>query len=472
MAMAGKISISFHTRVFLTTLALCWILVGTVMFFQYLREKEFKNELLNAELQIYNNRIIEGLADGVAIETLVADSLAPVCPLRVTLIDRDGTVFYDSNSRTPMPTANHNSRPEVIAARANGVGRTVERYSVSDDDIYFYSAKAGDNGLVVRSAALYTHNLREFLRADSSLLWLMALMTMAMSLVAFFATRRISQSIKRLNRFAERAERGESIYDDCAFPNNELGNIAGHIVRLYVQRDREHREALALEQDRTRLKKQLTNNINHELKTPVASMLVCLELLRDHPELPDAEKEEFIRRIHDNALRLSMLLKDLSTITRIDEAPEMIERQAVDLRRLIDTVAADAQLRGNVDVKVDVPHLTINGNPGLLESIFSNLIGNALAHSGCTVITITADTDGNFTFSDNGSGLPDDVLPHIFERFYRVDSGRSRATGGTGLGLAIVRNAVAFHGGKIEVCNDSGLKFLFNLSGCQPENSQ
>lgn len=462
--MTGRIRLSFHSRVFLTTLALCWILVGTVMFFQYRREKEFKAELLDAELQICNNRIIEGLADGVAIETLVSDSLAPFCPLRVTLIDRDGTVFYDNNSRTPMPTANHNSRPEVIAARAKGVGRAVERYSESDDDIYFYSAKAGDNGLVVRSAALYTHNLREFLRADSSVLWLMALMTMAMSLVAFFATRRISQSIIRLNRFAERAERGESIYDDCAFPNDELGSIAGHIVRLYVQRDREHREALALEQDRTRLKKQLTNNINHELKTPVASMLVSLDLLRDHPELPEARKEEFIRRIHDNALRLSSLLKDVSTITRIEEAPEMIERQPVDMRGLIDAIVADARLRTDVRIDVDIPPLTVSGNRRLLESVFSNLIDNALTYSGCTVITIKADSAGNFTFSDNGAGLPDDVLPHIFERFYRVDSGRSRATGGTGLGLAIVRNAIAFHGGEISVSNDRGLKFTFTLS--------
>lgn len=462
--MTGRIRLSFHSRVFLTTLALCWILVGTVMFFQYRREKEFKAELLDAELQICNNRIIEGLADGVAIETLVSDSLAPFCPLRVTLIDRDGTVFYDNNSRTPMPTANHNSRPEVIAARAKGVGRAVERYSESDDDIYFYSAKAGDNGLVVRSAALYTHNLREFLRADSSVLWLMALMTMAMSLVAFFATRRISQSIIRLNRFAERAERGESIYDDCAFPNDELGSIAGHIVRLYVQRDREHREALALEQDRTRLKKQLTNNINHELKTPVASMLVSLDLLRDHPELPEARKEEFIRRIHDNALRLSSLLKDVSTITRIEEAPEMIERQPVDMRGLIDSIVADARLRTDVRIDVDVPPLTVKGNRRLLESVFSNLIDNALTYSGCSVITIKADSAGNFTFSDNGAGLPDDALPHIFERFYRVDSGRSRATGGTGLGLAIVRNAIAFHGGEISVSNDRGLKFTFTLS--------
>lgn len=447
----------------MTTLALCWILVGTVMLFQYLREKEFKAELLDAELQIYNNRIIEGLADGIAIETLVSDSLAPFCPLRVTLIDRDGIVFYDNNNRTPMPTANHNSRPEVITARAKGVGRSVERYSESDDDIYFYSAKAGDNGLVVRSAALYTHNLREFLRADSSLIWLMAIMTMAMSLVAFFATRRISQSITRLNRFAERAERGDSIYDDCAFPNDELGSIAGHIVRLYVQRDREHREALALEQDRTRLKKQLTNNINHELKTPVASMLVSLELLRDHPELPDARKEEFIRRIHDNALRLSSLLKDVSVLTRIEEAPEIIERQPVGLRGLIDAIVSDTRLRSDVRIDIDVPQLTINGNRRLLESIFSNLIDNAIAYSGCTVISITADNEGNFTFSDNGCGVPDDALPHIFERFYRVDSGRSRATGGTGLGLAIVRNAVAFHGGEISVCNDRGLKFSFNF---------
>ena len=134
------------------------------------------------------------------------------------------------------------------------------------------------------------------------------------------------------------------------------------------------------------------------------------------------------------------------------------------MRGLIDSIVADARLRTDVRIYVDVPPLTVKGNRRLLESVFSNLIDNALAYSGCTVITIKADSAGNFTFSDNGAGLPDDVLPHIFERFYRVDSGRSRTNGGTGLGLAIVRNAIAFHGGEISVSNDRGLKFTFTLS--------
>lgn len=268
----------------------------------------------------------------------------------------------------------------------------------------------------------------------------------------------------RLNRFAEKAEKGEKIFNDEAFPNDELGSIAGHIVRLCIQRDRQHREALRQEQDKIRLKKQLTNNINHELKTPVASILVCLELLRDHPELPEGKKTELNSLIYTNAQRLSSLLKDISTITRMDDGPEMIQKENVNLYEIITDVVASEQLRTDMKITVSVPRLTVNGNRQLLESIFRNLIENAISYSGGTEIKIIADNEGNFTVSDNGTGIPEDCLPHIFERFYRIDKGRSRATGGTGLGLSIVRNAVAMHGGRITVANKNGLIFRFRIS--------
>ena len=292
----------------------------------------------------------------------------------------------------------------------------------------------------------------------------MTAITLVISVIAFITTHKISTSIMRLNRFAEKAEKGEKIFNDEAFPNDELGSIAGHIVRLYIQRDRQHREALRQEQDKIRLKKQLTNNINHELKTPVASILVCLELLRDHPELPEGKKTELNSLIYTNAQRLSSLLKDISTITRMDDGPEMIQKENVNLYEIITDVVASEQLRTDMKITVSVPRLTVNGNRQLLESIFRNLIENAISYSGGTEIKIIADNEGNFTVSDNGTGIPEDCLPHIFERFYRIDKGRSRATGGTGLGLSIVRNAVAMHGGRITVANKNGLIFRFRIS--------
>lgn len=463
--MAGnRIRFSFHSRVLLLVLTMSWLLVGTFMVFQYRREKAFKEQLLDCELQMHNRRILDDIARGVPVDSIIDHIGSPLDNLRISLIDNDGNVIFDNNDSTPFPSGDHNSRPEVIEARKSGIGHSVSRYSVSDNCSYFYSAMRGDDGIVIRSAAPYTHSLQEVLKADSSILWIMIAFAIVLSLASYVASHKISLSIRRLNLFAEKAEKGERIYNDEAFPHDELGSIASHIVRLYIQRDEQHREALRQEKDKIRLKKQLTNNIHHELKTPVASILVCLELLRDHPEmLPEEKKRELNDRIFANAQRLNSLLKDVAAITRMDEGEEMIEKAPVDLAELVNDVVTEERLRTSMNITVDMPQLKISGNRQLLESIFRNLIDNAISYSGGSEIVIKADSEGNFTVSDNGCGVPDEHLPHIFERFYRIDKGRSRGAGGTGLGLSIVRNAVGIHGSDISVTNNGGLQFRFRL---------
>ncbi len=467
MGMDGRINIGFHTRIFVMVLMICWVLVGTFVVFQYQREKEFKTILLDSQLQTFNSGIIEDLRCGLTADSAASHVTSPVNDIRLTLIARDGKVIYDNNDKTPFPTTDHNNRPEVLEARMKGHGHSSERHSQSDDVSYFYSAQRseemGDDGVVVRSAAPYTHSLREFLKIDSRLIWFMIILTLFMSFFAYFATRKISTSIKRLNVFAGKAEKGEEIYEDEAFPKDELGSIASHIVRLYVQRDEGYREALRQEQDKIRLKKQLTNNINHELKTPVASILVSLELLREHPEMDESMKRDFMDRLYSNATRLDNLLKDISEITRMDEGIGVIRKSAVRLKPLIDNVVRDMRLRTDMKIVVDVPDITVIGNCSLLESVFKNLIDNAIAYSGGDTIVVKCDNECNFIVSDNGCGIPQEHLPYIFERFYRIDKGRSRESGGTGLGLAIVRNAVAIHGGKIKAESNKGLTFRFNL---------
>lgn len=464
MAMVGRLKLSFHQRVLLTVLCLCWLLVGVFMIFQYNREKEFKVELLKSELQAYNIRILDGLHRGENVDSIVSRIGLPIDDLRVTLIGKDGEVIYDNNGKTPFPTANHNGRPEVVMSRAGGAGYAVYRHSESDNVDYFYSSRLGDDGIVVRTAMPYTHTLEEVLRADSTLLWVLAGITVVMSLIGYMAARKISVTIARLNRFACKAEKGESIYGEDKFPRDELGSIADHIVRLYVQRDVQHREAMRQEQDKIRLKRQLTNNINHELKTPVSAILTCMELLRDHPELAEDKRHAFEERIYNSARRLEALLRDVSMITRMEEGSGMIERKPVELSALVCRVVEEEQFKTEMQIHINVPEIEICGNKTLLESIFRNLIDNAIAYSGGFDIYIEADRAGNFIFRDNGCGISEQHLPHIFERFYRVDEGRARKDGGTGLGLAIVRHAVLFHGGDITVSSHNGLCFNFRLT--------
>lgn len=461
MGMAGRIKFSFQMRILLMMLGSCWLLAGAVMAFQYHREKEYKSELMNARLQAHNARILDDLRKGESIGSVVGRISLPTENLRVTLVDREGRVVYDSSPRPPY--SNHNSRQEVTAARSKGEGYAIVRVSEGDDISYFYSAMLGEDGMVVRSAAPYTHSLTEFLAVDSTMLWIIGSLTLLISIAAFLATRKVAVSIRRLNQFAEMAEKGGRIYDGYTFPHDELGNIAANIVKLYAQREEQHRTTIRLEQDKARLKRQLTNNINHELKTPVASILVSLDLIDDHPDIPDAKKKDVLARIRANAERLGALLKDVSTITRMEDGHGMIDRKLIDLKALIEDVAEGERLRTDMDIIVRVPPLSIMGDSGLLESIFHNLIDNAIAYSGGSEITIAADSEGNFRVWDNGNGIAPEHLPHIFERFYRVDDGRTRLSGGTGLGLSIVRNAVAVHGGTIKAVSIRGLMFAFNL---------
>ncbi len=236
----------------------------------------------------------------------------------------------------------------------------------------------------------------------------------------------------------------------------------------------EHNIALEQEQEKIRIKRQLSNNINHELKTPICSILGYLEMILGNEDLDMATTRKFIQKSYDQAERLRHLMTDLSTITRIDEASSMIERETIDLNSIIESVIDDTTLQAkerNIEVidRITTP-LKIEGNNSLLYSIFRNLVDNAIAYSGGRRVTIELvaedSTHLHLVVQDNGIGVEQRHLPHLFERFYRVDKGRSRKAGGTGLGLSIVKNAVLFHNGQIEArtSRNGGLEFAFSLS--------
>lgn len=467
---------SYSQRLFLWLLGYSLLLVSCFICFQYYREKRFKAETLDAQLQLVNRHLLDELAGGSDVRSLSAVQAYPFDELRISVIDTAGHVVYDNTLDTIRTS--HLTRTEIAEALRSGAGYTVRRDSESTGKSYFYSATLGTNGYVVRSAVPYSVSLMGLLRADFGFLWIMGSVTVLMCVLGYFATRRLGLHILRLNRFAERAERGERIYDTAPFPQDELGSISNHIVRLYADlqqanadRDREHRAALHEQQEKERIKKQLTNNINHELKTPVASIQACIEtlLLRD---LTPGKREEFLRRCLANTERMKRLLADVSLITRMDDAPAAIAREPLDLAAVAaeaveeyDLVAAS---RGMVIENGITGPLPMRGNPSLLSSVFRNLLDNAVAYSGGRIIRLSllegADDRIAFSVADDGCGVPAEHLPRLFERFYRIDKGRSRTAGGTGLGLSIVKNAVQLHGGTVAATNRPGGGLLFTIT--------
>lgn len=473
--------INYQTRIFLVIAVFTWVITFAFFAVQYTREYEYKVDLLNARLQEINSRIISDIAEGKSVDDNYVRKLSAGDSLRVSIIDVNGRVLFDSNGKNVR--ANHSDRKEVKEALANGNGFTIRRQSETNDYDYFYSATRADS-VIVRSALPYNNDLISKLDINSIYGYIIVVVTCVLTLFAFFASRRIGLNVKNLRDFANCAEKGDiSSFSTAEFPKDELGEISGHIINLYKnlkrtaeERDRSMREAIFEESEKNRIKQQLTNNINHELKTPVHAIQACLEtLVNNGDKLPDALRKDLIEKSYQNVKRLTSLLLDVSVLTRMNEAPEKIMLDLVNVSELVNDVAKDmlslypAEKFMSIHLNIPDDNIIVHGNLALLESIFKNLIVNAEMHSGGTEINLSCikGDDGyvHFVFYDNGKGVPKEHLYKIFERFYRVDEGRSRANGGTGLGLSIVRNAVAFHKGNISVKNrpEGGLQFNFTI---------
>lgn len=586
----SKNLMSFSRQLFLSVIALFLAFVICFIAFQYRREKEYKVELLNTQLQNYNDRMSDFLRiqDTLHIDMLnIYVKTHHMDNLRVTVINKDGEVMFDNLGKTPSEFNNHLTRQEIKQALKKGSGFDISRISESVGGKFFYSAKYYDDlGIIIRSALPYNINLARDLKADSHYIWFALIISLVLIGIFYSFTHKLGMSIKQLQQFAMKADRNEPIDNDIqrAFPRNELGEISQHIIQiyhrlhktkenLYIEREklithlRMSHEGLGVftkkkkeilvnnlfiqyinfisdknlantediftipelqpisdflikdkemsmaneekrmsfevekngrifaigciifqddsfeisindmtqEEEQARMKRQLTQNIAHELKTPVSSIQGYLETIVNNPDLPRERINAFLERSYAQSNRLTHLLRDISLLTRMEEAPNMAEKETVNLSLLVQDIFSEVALQleeKQIKAQNMIPEgLTIQGNPSLIYSIFRNLTDNAIAYAGTQIdITVSCFRQDNqfyyFSFADTGVGIGAEHLGRLFERFYRIDKGRSRKLGGTGLGLAIVKNAVLLHGGSIFAKNNpnGGLEFIFSLA--------
>ena len=580
-----KHCISFSWRLFLSVIALFIAFALCFIAYQYQREKAYKVELLDMQLQDYNERLHMQLHQ--LNDSLWEDELARYIArymnkdLRVTIISLQGKVIYDKREDSVL-MENHIGRPEIQEALRDGKGYNVRRLSATTGVTYFYSATLYDK-FIIRSALPYNLNLLQHLSADPHYIWFTVTITLILIFLFYRYTARLGKAVNQLREFAKRADKNEPIDTDTDFPHNELGEISGHIVQIY-KRLRETKEALYIEREKlithlqtsreglgvftkdkkeilvnnlftqysnlisdsnleetedifaisefksitafidkmskrptseekrmsininkngrvfiveciifqdlcfeisindvsqeeeqVRLKRQLTQNIAHELKTPVSSIQGYLETIVSNENLPREKMEVFLERCYAQSNRLTRLLRDISVLTRMDEAANMIDMEKVDISvlvaNIVNEVALELEEKHITVVNTLRPRIQLRGNYSLLYSIFRNLMDNAIAYAGTHIrINISCFREDEnfyyFSFADTGVGVAPEHLNRLFERFYRVDKGRSRKLGGTGLGLAIVKNAVLIHGGTISAKNNQGggLEFVFTLA--------
>lgn len=265
---------------------------------------------------------------------------------------------------------------------------------------------------------------------------------------------------ERLNNYSMRINKNGKIFDvqTVVFEDNSFEIGIKDVTELEYTRH---------------LKQEMTNNIAHELRTPVTSLRAYLETL-DSQELPMEKQIQFIHRAYVQSVRLSNIVDDVSLISKMEESGSQFKKERVDVAQIIDDVRIDLIDKiTQHNIKLDVTlgeDMHLMGNYTLLYSIFRNLIDNSIAYAGTGVNVVINNymADDNFlyfSYYDTGKGVDEHHLNRLFERFYRADEGRTRDSGGSGLGLSIVRNAVKFHDGEVQVKNrkDAGLEFLFTL---------
>lgn len=466
---------SFQRNLFFSIVSIFILFAVCFGIYQHQREKVYKIDILNTRLQMFNYKTMRSLGEqGILCDsTFLAYTKAhSIEGMRVTVIDTNGKVLQDSDDNKIDSLSNHLKRHEVQETLIHGSGYDIKRTSETTHETYFYSATKFKN-LIIRTAVPYSTELTEFLQTDYSYIYYTIFLTFLLVIVLYLNTSRISRHIEHLREFAIKAENGEKLDHELErrLPNDELGDISHTIITLYWKLRHS-------EEDKARIKRQLTQNAAHELKTPAMSIHGYIESILDNPNMPSEKRQYFLERCFAQSERMNRLLMNMAQLTRLDEMPMILSQPAkqvthVDIVPIIKNVLEDTALQLNetgIQHEVELPEKLIISSPlsdpeETLYSIFRNLVDNAIFYAtGASLIRISF-KDGEFSFSDNGIGVSPKHLPYLFERFYRVDKGRSRKMGGTGLGLAIVKNAVAAHGGTItaHTTPGGGLTFKFTF---------
>ena len=470
-------NLSFSTRLFLTVLLLFITFVSCFIFFQYNREKMYKTELLNTKLQSLNVSLYEltkyyGLSDSLIMQFAEGtETVEGIAKPRFTVIKDDGLVIYDSENKRSMD--NHSDRPEIRKAMHDKSAYVISRRSDTMKRDYFYSATYfKDAGIVVRSSLPYDINLNKMLSVDIEYILVILVVTAILLLLLFRYTRNIGKVFHQLNQFFTRAKSGEDISQvNIKFPGNGLGDLARHIIELYG----EIRES---EEDKARLKRQLTQNISHELKTPVSTISLAAQMLKDSDITKSPDVFRHISTvINDETKRLSFLVEKVLQMSLFERQRAALKLKELDANDLIVSVANTFALKvekygGTLDIDLQAEDSTIYVDEMHITNVLFNLMDNAVKYrrleTPLKLMARTWNENGKLLISieDNGIVIKKEYLKKVFERFFRVPTGNKHDVKGFGLGLAYVRKIIEDHKGSIraESGNDNiGTKFIITL---------
>ena len=409
-----------------------FVLVATI--YEIRVEKNYKKSILTTRMQGFADLAKEAIdfygspMDGERIYSMLPKDQE----IRLTLLSSEGEVLYDSD--TQQIETDHSDRPEILGSRDNDSGWAIRTSGTNNRDYCYLAKSYGD--YIIRIALPYELDIKNFLRPNTFYLLISVVFLLTVLVAIGFA---MLKNYKMMEEALAKVE------------NEKIEN--------------------------RRMKHDMTHNIAHELRTPVSSMRGYLEALIDCEDLDADRQRLFIQRAYLQSLRLSDLLRDISIVTKIEEAPELIKVEELSLKDtlsgVLDEFSEKMAERGMTALNLLEDDCRIVGSPSLVYAIFRNLVENSCKYAGKgSMITVRADTTDRdavkVIYKDSGKGVNPAMLERIFERFFRIDVQSStdyRDDVGSGLGLSVVRNAVQFHGGQIsaQIPPEGGLEFDFTL---------
>lgn len=362
--------------------------------------------------------------------------------VRITLVAKDGTVIADSQE-SANKLGNHLNRQEIQQAIKNGEA-TVTRHSDTQGKKIYYFAKQLDNGNVLRVSA----EAKSIGKFFSDYIIYILLCIIVVIVTAVFVSMGITKSIVK-----PITQLGQSLDNIDKFKSDEE---LKPLVNALLQQKKKQKML-------DKQKKQFTANVSHELKTPLTSIAGYAELIETGMAKPEDIKP-FAGVIRKQALRLVNLSEDIIQLSQLEESDdEDMSFESVNLyeiaQRCVEALNINA-INKCVTLNLTGVECYIRGKAQLVEELVYNLCDNAIRYNkenGNVTVTVTSLEKGaSVSVKDTGIGIPKKYQERIFERFFRVDKSRSKATGGTGLGLAIVKHITQLHDAKLEISSEEG----------------
>ena len=433
-------------------------LVSSTLYAQRTRQASLYAEKLAASAApFFASADLETLAD--TLDAAAADAEG-----RILLIDQGGKIQLDTLA---LLEGTRSQTPEVLTVLS---GAETQAYGIhllepTDDYAALCAAAMVHDGEII-GAVLISTPVTELHQAiqhvEHQLMTVFIVVAAAALIAALIFAFTLTAPIKSLTSTIRRMGKGDLSARADVRATGELKALADSYNAMAEQI--EH-----FDQSRS----QFVQNASHELKTPLATMKILLENLIYQPDMPPELRAEFMQDMNHEIDRLSGIITDLLTLTQMDSHASSLKLEKISLTSLCeDTVhalrpaAEKARLFLQSDLAEDV---LLTGDESKLSQVVYNLIDNAVKYTpegGKVEVILRADSrEAVLTVRDTGIGIPAEDVAHIFDRFYRVDKARSRATGGTGLGLSIVRQMVQLHGGEITVDSaaDKGSTFTVTL---------